>query len=154
VNSAIRASLAIAACVWLFVLLAAPSVLLGVPITAAAYLFGSFICHQQPDRSFHMGLAQVPVCARCLGLYAGAAIGSLAFLRRGLPVDPRRVLLVAALPTAVTWGLEMTGIAAMSNITRAMAAVPLGAAVAAVTLRLDECVRPRRTASRPPPILS
>jgi uncharacterized membrane protein len=154
VSRVIPIGLALAACLWLLLLVAAAAVLLGVPITAGTYAFGSLICHQQPDRSFHLGLAQLPVCARCTGLYAGAVIGSLVFLRLRLPADPRILLIAAAAPTAVTWLVEIGALAALSNTTRAIAALPLGAAVAAVTLRLDECARPRRTASRRPPILS
>ena len=37
----------------------------------------SLICHQRPERSFWIFGAPVAVCARCLGLYIGAAIGLL-----------------------------------------------------------------------------
>jgi uncharacterized membrane protein len=35
------------------------------------------LCHQQPGRSFWMAGAPMAVCARCLGIYIGAAIGLL-----------------------------------------------------------------------------
>ena len=59
---------------WLVLLVAAPV----APTSLATLLYaaGSFICHQRPERSFHIDAAQLPVCARCLGIYAGAAIGS------------------------------------------------------------------------------
>ena len=38
------------------------------------YGAGSFICHQLPARSFHTWSAQWPVCARCTGIYLGAAL--------------------------------------------------------------------------------
>jgi uncharacterized membrane protein len=49
-----------------------------------ANLIGYAICHQIPDRSFHMDGHKLPLCARCTGTYLGAAIGflSLAVLRR------------------------------------------------------------------------
>jgi len=31
--------------------------------------FQKWICHQGPDRSFFIGNKQLPLCARCLGLY-------------------------------------------------------------------------------------
>ena len=34
------------------------------------YQLGSLICHQRPERSFHLAGVQMPVCARCFGLYA------------------------------------------------------------------------------------
>ncbi len=53
------------------------------PVSAAhamaffAYAIGSLICHQRPERSFHLAGVQLPVCARCLGVYAGVALTSL-----------------------------------------------------------------------------
>lgn len=109
---------------------------------AATYRIGRAICHQQPDRSFHFSGVQTPVCARCLGLYLGAAIGALAGLgwprrrsvrsdRARMPVTAvRTLLLAAAVPTAVLWALEHGGGVGVSNFGRFAGAVPLGAAVA------------------------
>src|SRR5438552_2016659 len=38
------------------------------------YAIGSLVCHQLPERSFHLESVPLPVCARCTGIYAGAAI--------------------------------------------------------------------------------
>src|SRR5882762_6843024 len=43
----------------------------------AVYGAGSFICHQLPERSFHSWAAQWPVCARCTGIYFGAAMAAV-----------------------------------------------------------------------------
>ena len=43
----------------------------------AVYGAGSFICHQLPARSFHTWSAQWPVCARCTGIYFGAAVAAM-----------------------------------------------------------------------------
>jgi len=37
----------------------------------------SLVCHQQGDRSFFLFAGAVGVCARCLGIYLGAAVGLL-----------------------------------------------------------------------------
>jgi hypothetical protein len=60
---------------WVGVLLAAPA----MPEAGAAWLdaVGGIICHQLPERSFAIDGRQLPVCGRCLGLYAGAAAGAL-----------------------------------------------------------------------------
>ena len=51
------------------------------PIAAAAvYAAGSLVCHQRPERSFHLAGAQLPVCARCLGLYVGGFVGAIAWV--------------------------------------------------------------------------
>ena len=39
--------------------------------------FFSKLCHQRPDRVLYLFGAPTAVCVRCLGIYAGAAIGSL-----------------------------------------------------------------------------
>src|SRR3954451_16842570 len=46
----------------------------------AVYSAGRIICHQLPVRSFHLWGAALPVCARCTGIYAGAAAVALAVL--------------------------------------------------------------------------
>jgi uncharacterized membrane protein len=38
-------------------------------------LIGYAICHQIPERSFHISGHQLPLCARCTGIYMGALIG-------------------------------------------------------------------------------
>ena len=40
------------------------------------------VCHQRPERSFHVAGVQLPVCARCTGLYVSGAAGALAALAR------------------------------------------------------------------------
>ncbi|HEV2021449.1 MAG TPA: DUF2085 domain-containing protein [Terriglobales bacterium] len=49
-------------------------------------LFFSPVCHQDPARLFWIFGGPVAVCARCLGIYLGAAVGAW------IPA-PRRVLL-------------------------------------------------------------
>ena len=146
---------------WLTVLVAAP--VMPVRIAAPVYLFASFVCHQIEERSFHVGGQPLPVCARCLGIYAGAAavagLGCLAGFRRPLARWPaarfRRIAVVAALPTAVTVVAEWLGVWATSNSQRASAGLLLGAAAALVvvgavaTLHYDGCP-PRRRPHIPP----
>jgi uncharacterized membrane protein len=73
----------------------------------------------------------MPVCARCSGLYlagaAGALIACLWRVSRSTP-HTRRLLLVAALPTVITFALEFFGVMPFSNTARALAALPLGLA--------------------------
>ncbi len=37
------------------------------------------ICHQQPERSYHLHGRQLTVCSRCLGVYAGFLISALLY---------------------------------------------------------------------------
>lgn len=106
-----------------------------------SYAAGSVVCHQLPDRSFHLYGVQLPVCARCTGLYLGGAIGLMAWLiRRALAAGPRPVasnsalvaLFIAGLPTAVTVTTMVLGVWDPPNLGRAVSALPLGLAGGAV----------------------
>ena len=148
---------------WLALLVSAPA--LPVAVAGVTYLFGALICHQLPDRSFHVDGAQLPVCARCLGIYAGTALITLSRLvpgsdprttrHRGL--TPGLILIVGVVPTIVTVGLETAGVWLPSNLVRAFAGVALGAAVAFVvtdaltTLNYDQCAPQRPIAPPRPP---
>ena len=120
-----------AAVAWIALLLAAP--FLPTALSALTYAFGSLICHQIPERSFHLQAFQLPVCARCFGIYSGAAAGTVWMGR--LSRDARRLTTVAAVPTLVTLALEWAGLWYPSNATRAIAGAPLGFVVAFVLLR-------------------
>jgi uncharacterized membrane protein len=95
------------------------------------YAIGSVVCHQLPDRSFHVAAVALPVCARCTGIYLGAAVASMLAATRRLPRPSHVVLwlLASALPTAATLSYEWTVGSAPSNWTRAAAGLALGFAV-------------------------
>ena len=134
-------ALTIAASLWTLTLIAAPTALttpaLGVP-AATIYAASSRICHQRPERSFHLDGVQLPVCGRCFGLYLSGALGAIAAWtsRRRAGERTRIVLMVTAIPTAVTWSMEMAGLAGFSNLSRALAALPLGAAAGWVFVQM------------------
>ncbi len=132
---------------WLGLVVASPFA--PVPLALVCYAVGGVVCHQIADRSFHLGMAQLAVCARCTGIYTGAAVSFLwqALVARGedsgLYRGPRRDnvcaarvwLLCGALPTVVTVVLEQSGLWPTSNVQRALAGVPLGVALALVAGR-------------------
>ncbi len=124
-------ALTIAALLWTGILLAAPEAIthqtFAIPATGI-YAASSAICHQRSERSFHLSGMQLPVCARCFGLYLSGAVGALVAwgFRPRLLDRARTILGLAAAPTALTWGAEVAGLAAFSNLARAMAALPLG----------------------------
>lgn len=114
-------------------------------VAVGTYIAGSFICHQRPERSFRLWGAQMPVCARCFGLYASAPVGggmalmlpvwlSLFDARSGsTPTHFWRRLLVAGLiPTVVVGCAEWVGLYRATSLVRAITALPLGVAVALV----------------------
>jgi uncharacterized membrane protein len=142
-----------AALAWVALLVVAPLAPAGV--AAPIYLFGSFICHQIADRSFHIGNLQLPVCARCFGIYVGAAVGCLLLgvLPAARKAGRRRTLIVAAcIPTAMTVVLEWGGLWRSSNIIRALAGLILGAGVAFALMAAIHYERwQRRRPLVPPP---
>jgi uncharacterized membrane protein len=106
-------------------------------LALAVYGAGSYLCHQLPARSFHLWTAQLPVCARCTGIYAGGAVAAVARVvtpaASGDAAATRRariLVAVALLPTAATLAFEWTTGQTPSNTIRSLAGAPLGAAVA------------------------
>ncbi len=101
----------------------------------AIYRAGSFLCHQRPERSFQLFATQMPVCARCTGIYLGGAMTAVtsAFVsRRRNPPSPSRarlLLALASLPGLATLIYEWTTGQMPGNALRAMSGVPLGAAI-------------------------
>jgi hypothetical protein len=154
-----RAFIAAAVC-WAVALVLASSIAArpdASPLYAFAfgiYAAGSIVCHQLPDRSFHLWGVQMPVCARCTGIYIGGAVAAGCvyvvsgfsrtlvrlkadttygtWLRQHAATTYGRVktaLIVAALPTAATLLYEWTTGQTPENAIRALAGFPLGAAV-------------------------
>ncbi|HZP47560.1 MAG TPA: DUF2085 domain-containing protein [Vicinamibacterales bacterium] len=106
----------------------------------AVYFVGSLVCHQKPERSFHAWGAQLPVCARCTGIYVGAAASVLAAPAFGpagadgassapTRFTARAILVLAALPTLATLAYEWVSGVMPSNAVRFVAGLPLGVVV-------------------------
>ena len=78
-------------------------------LASAIYSTFSFVCHQIPERSFHLAGHKFGVCSRCTGLYSGLALAALIYpLVRPLkrPDTPRLFwLFLAAMPLAVDFSL-------------------------------------------------
>jgi uncharacterized membrane protein len=147
--------LPIAGVLWLIVLTTAPLALhhdaTALP-AIGVYRACSVVCHQRAERSFRIASVQMPVCGRCFGLYASAALGALSAWtlarRRAAPTASivRIVLLAAALPLLISVGLEWFGLIRGSNVSRFLSALPLGAAAGwllqqvAAERRQESCV--------------
>jgi uncharacterized membrane protein len=140
------ATLSVGSFIWATTLVAAPCIVShvedDVPVLRAAavvYVLGSFICHQRPERSYRMWGIQVPVCARCEGLYLGAPVGIAGLIaarrqyRRAISSRGtwRRILIAASIVSILTLAWEWATGGVTPNIVRAIAGALLGAAVAA-----------------------
>src|SRR5690606_31920573 len=113
---------------------------------AVVYDAASRICHQRATRSFAWAGVPFPVCGRCLALYVSGAGGLCAAAvaawraprRLALPSRPLWVrpawtaeatwLAAAVAPSALLWLVEWS-LADPGTVTRAIAALPLGAMV-------------------------
>ena len=143
----IATGLVVGVCSWAALLLAIPYALSHEPsstpqraVSAVVYMVGGFVCHQLPERSFHLWEGQVPVCARCAALYWAAPFGliaALGFDRKRCAVDSsatlhvlRFIVVASAVPTLATVAIEWAGLAELSNAARAVSAIPLGLSVA------------------------
>ncbi len=82
---------------WLFY---APAGLLG-----KADAIGYAVCHRIDGRSFHIGNIQMPLCARCTGIYLGVVLGVAAMVVAGRgragALPPLRVIITLILFIAV-----------------------------------------------------
>lgn len=135
--------LCVATTVWAIALLfatvtvARSSATVATSLSAAVYFVGALVCHQLPARSFHYLGVQLPVCARCAGLYAGAVVGAWLALGPGRGVRQRagsvdvarRLLMLAAIPAALTIVYEWSTGIAPSNVVRAGTGLVVGAAI-------------------------
>ena len=105
---------------------------------ALVYVAGSALCHQRPERSLRVGAMPLPVCARCAGIYWGAAAVVLALslgqatMHRPRPRPRRsqpalwRWAIVALAVNAGTLLIEWSG-RGPGNEVRALAGLALGA---------------------------
>jgi uncharacterized membrane protein len=160
--------LALASLVWLTLLVVTP--LAPAALATLMYSAGAVICHQIPERSFHLSGFQLPVCARCLGIYGGAALAASVYVlgraRGAVTRSPmlsarvaRGVFLIGAIPTLATVAVEWAGVWRGTNMIRALAGIVLGIGGAVVvmtalaTLHYNGCQRRRPIGpSRMPPL--
>lgn len=66
-------------------------------ILGKADAVGYAVCHRIDSRSFHLGERQIPLCARCTGMYLGAMLGLVYQLiggRRRAGSPPKKVLVL------------------------------------------------------------
>ena len=91
-------------------------------ISAYIYTVFSFICHQNPERSYHLLGNPIAVCARCFGVYFGLFLGFIVYVMF-IKVDdiepPSRIWLVLSLiPIGIDWTLGFFGIWENTHLSR------------------------------------
>jgi len=111
----------------------------GGSFAGAIYAACSLICHQRPERSFFLWGAQFPVCARCAGIYFGAAAAGLTALVRPARRAPTArsaqvAVALASAPAAATLVYEWATAVTPGHGARLVSGLILGAVVAWVVL--------------------
>lgn len=96
---------------------------LGEPVQAGLMQAFHAVCHQLPDRSFHVGGVALAVCHRCTGIYAGLLLGALLFplvARHDAVLWPhsRTALFASLVPMAVDWTGDVLGVFTNTPTTR------------------------------------
>lgn len=121
---------------WLALIVAAPMLKANGFHGAANVIYAplGFVCHQNPERSFHIFGEVFAVCARCAGVYFGLAFGVLAYpLFRSLndlePL-PRVWLLLSPVPTGIDFLLGFFGVWENTHFSRFFTASILGVGIA------------------------
>jgi uncharacterized membrane protein len=120
------------ALVWSGLILAAPLANVNALITFAEpiYVFFGYLCHQIPERSFHIHDAPFAVCSRCFGFYFGFLLGLIIYpLFRALDESeplPRFWLFLAAAPMTIDWSLGFFGIWENTHFSRSVTGGILG----------------------------
>lgn len=104
------------------------------PVSSALYGFHSFICHQMPERSFHLMGEQLGVCSRCTGVYFGilAGFAMCPLWRRLDNIEPisRIWLFLSLVPIGIDWSLTFFGYWENTHLSRFLTGMILGATCA------------------------
>jgi uncharacterized membrane protein len=143
-----------AALLFLTPLLAKAGTSVADAIALAIYIGGSVICHQRPERSFEVWGMQMPVCARCTGIYVGAAVAAIAVAIASIRLRSRwpawSIAIASTIPSIATLVYEWTTGDMPSNGIRAASGAPIGAVVSWLVLRPFDAAqgRPERAEGR------
>jgi len=152
------------ACLLVASIVAAPVAQATGHTVLAVFLYKTFsyLCHQIPERSFHLAGHKFAVCSRCTGLYSGFALATLIYpLMRSLKRKdtPRLIWLVlAAIPIAVDFLLGYFNIWQNTHLSRFLTGALLGSAavfyIVPGLIELSSVIVQRFRANETPPSLS
>jgi len=92
------------------------------PLTESITAIFRIICHQQPERSYYIYGHQLPVCARCTGIYTGLLTGCLLYplFKRvsSIKIPDIKYLVLFLVPFLFDGIMQTFHIYQTSNITR------------------------------------
>ena len=108
------------------------------PVAKAIYTFGDWECHQHASRSFFINGNQMPVCARCTGIFLAISLTAflLVFLRIKVPFW---FIIALIVPLAVDGGVQLITSYESTNLIRLITGVLAGfATVVAFDMVIEE----------------
>lgn len=117
---------------WLAFIAAPPVLFKSQYVISALIIHKSFsaICHQMPERSFHLFGFPLAVCARCTGIYLGAFIGVVCypFIRNlsCFSFPSRRWLILALIPISIDFIGGVSGLLVNTHLSRALTGLMAG----------------------------
>jgi uncharacterized membrane protein len=130
----------IAVTAWLLLILAAPVAQTSgnTYLGNALYTFFSYLCHQIPQRTFHLSGEPLAVCTRCFGVYLGIVLGFAVYpLWRDTDHSeppPRLWLFLSLVPIGIDWSLTVLDVWENTSISRALTGLILGVVCATFIL--------------------
>jgi uncharacterized membrane protein len=90
----------------------------------------SLVCHQDPEKSFTYAGKQMLVCARCTGIYLGAAMAAvISLFPFNIRMPYKKYLFVSALPLFADVILYNSGVYSYNKSTALITGIILGSAV-------------------------
>jgi uncharacterized membrane protein len=114
-----------------------------LPVAFPLHRGFALVCHQRPERSFWIFGAPVAVCARCLGIYLGAAIGLLLQTSRRLTLQ---LLTIAAALNLLDVATEFAGLHGNWLVVRFALGLALGSTIGLlISSAIAAAVVPSRT---------
>ena len=118
--------------------------------------FGA-LCHQRPERSYFIDGHKLAVCSRCTGIYAGFALTLLVYplIRslRNTAMPPRSWLLLATLPLAIDFTLNLFGFWENTHTSRLLTGALVGSVAVFYVMPgiVDLSLQSRKTPRQDPP---
>lgn len=132
----VYAALFLLALAWLGLIFCPPQLMAAGHWLSATILYRGFsaVCHQIPERSFHLHNFPLAVCSRCTGIYAGFALGLMLYpFARSLREEAmphRRRLWLAAAPMLIDFGGGVSGLFTNTFFSRTATGALLGSVAA------------------------
>lgn len=107
-------------------------------VSVLSTLFFAPVCHQIPERSFHIMGCPIAVCARCSGIYIGFLLGTIVypFVRNleTVMLPPRWILGIGIIPMILEMCLSRLGVIGTHRYLLGLSGLVLGGVIAFIVI--------------------